>query len=189
MNSFADDDESVPWHQYRTEIKSVKIDKGVAAGNSICWMFYGCNKMITADVANLDVSNTQNIKAIFSGCSSLINLDIGNWNVSNVTNMASAFQLCSSLTHLDIGNWDTKQVTNMNHMFYHCDSLKIFNARRWNTEKATNAEYMFRDCKALNQLFLSSNITSKIREQLPSHTWMHIQYLDGTKTHDYGREL
>lgn len=35
MNSFADDDESVPWHQYRTEIKSVKIDKGVAAGNSI----------------------------------------------------------------------------------------------------------------------------------------------------------
>lgn len=71
MNSFADDDESVSWHQYRTEIKSVKIDKGVAAGNSICWMFYGCNKMITADVANLDVSNTQNIKAIFSGCSSL----------------------------------------------------------------------------------------------------------------------
>lgn len=112
-------------------------------------------------------------------------MDIGNWNVSNVTNMASAFQLCSSLTHLDIGNWDTKQVTNMNRMFYHCDSLKIFNARRWNTEKATNAEYMFRDCKALNQLFLSSNITSKIREQLPSHTWMHIQYLDGTKTHDY----
>ena len=367
MNSFADDDESVPWHQYRTEIKSVKIDKGVTAGNSICWMFYGCNKMITADVANLDVSNTQNIKAIFSGCSSLkyikiagwdtrsvnnmssafqncsaitelsisdwdthevtytsymfqncrslisidisewntanvvnmgymfsgcsslteinlrdldisnvtnlsyvfqnctqlckldiskwntgkvlnmycafqncrnltyldisnwntcnvrkmygmfsgcsslirldigswntrslndmgymfqgcsslTHLDIGNWNVNNVTNMASAFQLCSSLTHLDIGNWDTKQVTNMNRMFYHCDSLKIFNARRWNTGKVTNAEYMFRDCKALNQLCLSSNITSKIREQLPSHTWMHIQYLDGTKTHDY----
>ena len=52
-------------------------------------------------------------------------------------------------------------------------------------KKVTNAEYMFRDCNALNQLCLSSNITSKIREQLPSRTWMHIQFLDGTKTHDY----
>lgn len=367
MDSFADNADSAPWHQYRTEIKSVKIEKGVAAGNSVCWMFYGCNKMISADVAELDVSNTQNMKAIFSGCSSLeyikisgwdtssvnnmssafqncsaitelsigdwdthevtytsymfqncrslksidisawntakvvnmgymfsgcssltemnlrdldvsnvtnlsyvfqnctqlckldiskwntekvlnmyctfqncksltyldignwntcnvkkmygmfsgcsslvrldignwnvsslndmgyifqncsslINLDIGNWNVSNVTNMSSAFQLCSKLTCLDIGNWNTQQVTNMNRMFYHCDSLKIFNAGRWNTKKVTNAEYMFRNCNALNQLCLSSNITSKIREQLPSRTWMHIQFLDGTKTHDY----
>lgn len=63
MDSFADNADSAPWHQYRTEIKSVKIEKGVAAGNSICWMFYGCNKMISADVAELDVSNTQNMKA------------------------------------------------------------------------------------------------------------------------------
>ena len=148
-------------------------------------MFSSCSSLIRLDIGNWNTRSLNDMGYMFQGCSSLINLDIGNWNVSNVTNMASAFQLCSSLTHLDIGNWDTKQVTNMNRMFYHCDSLKIFNARRWNTEKATNAEYMFRDCKALNQLFLSSNITSKIREQLPSHTWMHIQYLDGTKTHDY----
>lgn len=43
MNSFADDDESVPWHQYRTEIKSVKIDKGVAAEIQ----FAGCFMAVT----------------------------------------------------------------------------------------------------------------------------------------------
>ena len=71
---------SSPWYSYRTQIKSVKIEKGVKAGSSCNYMFYGCNKLVTADVKELDTSNVTKMSYMLYGCSSLTSLDISGWD-------------------------------------------------------------------------------------------------------------
>ena len=61
---------------------------------------------------------------MFDGCNSLISLDLSNFNTQNVTDMSEMFENCYSLISLDLSNFSTQNVTNMNLMFYFCDSLK-----------------------------------------------------------------
>ena len=116
---------SSPWYDYKTQIKSVKIEKGVKAGSKCSYMFYGCN-IVTADVKELDTSNVTNMRNMFTFCQNLTSLDIGGWNVSNVTDMRLMLCNCSSLTSLEIGGWDTGNVTDMRDMCVFNASAALF---------------------------------------------------------------
>ena len=61
---------------------------------------------------------------MFDGCNSLISLDLSNFNTQNVTNMSSMFRDCNSLTNLNLSNFNTQNVTYMSGMFIDCTSLK-----------------------------------------------------------------
>ena len=113
---------SSPWYDYKTQIKSVKIEKGVKAGSKCSYMFYGCD-IVTADVKELDTSNVTDMRNMFTFCKNLTSLDIGGWNTGNVTRMNEMFYGCSMLESLDIGSWDTGNVTSMINMFRGCSEL------------------------------------------------------------------
>lgn len=200
---------SSPWYDYRTQIKSVKIEKGVKGGSSCRYMFDGCG-MVTADVKELDTSNVTSMVDMFNDCGKLTNLDIsgwdtgkvtsmnsmfyncskltslnvGDWDTSKVTSMIYMFSGCSKLTNLNIRNWDTENVTGMNSMFYGCSKLTSLDISGWNTGKVTNMADMFRSCINLSTIRLSDKIKSNIISQLPSKSWLHTRTLDGTKLYD-----
>ena len=55
---------------------------------------------------------------MFHGCNSLISLDLSNFNTQNVTNMSCMFYYCKSLTNLNLSNFNTHYVTKMSIIFY-----------------------------------------------------------------------
>ena len=155
---------SSPWYNYKTQIKSVKIEKGVKAGNSCSYMFSGCNELVTADVKELDTGNVTDMGDMFYGCSSLTSLEIGGWNTGNVTSMHYMFHDCSKLTSLNIGNWDTGNVRNMGFMFDGCSSLTSLGIGGWNTGNVTYMGDMFCSCSKLTSLEIGGWNTGNVTD-------------------------
>ena len=160
MESF-ESNTSSPWYDYRTQIKSVKIEKGVKGGSSCRYMFDGCG-MVTADVKELDTSNVTSMVSMFNDCGKLTNLDISGWDTGNVTNMGSMFNGCSKLTSLEIGSWNTGNVTSMRFMFCGCSKLTSLDIGSWNTGNVTNMGSMFSNCSSLTSLDIGSWNTGNV---------------------------
>ena len=63
---------------------------------------------------------------MFYRCECLQRADIADWDTSNVTDMGAMFNECRSLQFVDTSKWDTGAVTKMANMFNACTSLTCF---------------------------------------------------------------
>ena len=155
---------SAPWFDYKTQIKSVKIEKGVKAGIMCSNMFYNCSKLVTADVKELDTGNVTSMSSMFDCCSNLTNLEIGGWNTGNVTAMSYMFSNCRKLANLDIDGWNTGDVTRMNSMFWNCSKLTSLDIGSWNTSNVNDMNTMFWNCSKLTSLDIGSWNTGNVTD-------------------------
>ena len=89
-----------------------------------CYMFRGCDSLISLDLLNFNTQDVTNMYGMFYNCNSLKSLDLSKFNTQNVTNMCFMFCDCNSLISLDLSNFNTQNVTNMVVMFSGCSSLK-----------------------------------------------------------------
>ena len=86
----------VPWHFYRTDIKTVVIKDGVTSiGN---FAFSGCTGLTSIEIPN---SVTTIVNYAFSGCTGLTSIEIPN-SVTTIVNYA--FSGCTGLTSIEIPN-------------------------------------------------------------------------------------
>lgn len=160
---FSDDSSNynrAPWSNYRTFIKSAKID--VTGMTNAAYMFYGCVNLASMDLSGFDTSKITSMMAMFFECSSLENLDVSSFNTGNVKSMWRMFDGCSSLRSLDLSNFDTRQVQNMYWIFNGCSSLTSLDLRNFYTGNITTMHCMFTGCSSLTNLDLSSFDTSKV---------------------------
>ena len=139
------------------------------------YMFDGCCKLTSLNVANFNTSNVTDMKYMFAKCESLASLNVTNFDTAKVTNMSSMFTSCFSLTSLDVTHFDTANVTDMSYMFngytitygsvktFKTMALRTLDVTGFDTSKVTNMRYMFYGCSALTKLdvthFDTANVT------------------------------
>ena len=128
------------------------------------YMFYYCNKIISADLSNFDLSKVENIESMFSNCESLVYVNLNNSNTKNIKNMDSLFDYCTSLNSVNFGNFDTSSVINMNNMFYQCSSLESVELSNFNTMSVISLKGMFSNCKSLTSINLNNFDTSSVED-------------------------
>ena len=119
----------------------------LTATTNLSHMFYGCIKLIDADLSKWDVSNITKMVSMFMHCE-LLDADVSRWDVSNVTDMANMFDNCHNFNS-DISNWDVSNVTNMEYMF---DLCNVFDRdlSKWNVSNVRSIRYMFHGCEKFN---------------------------------------
>ena len=111
--------------------------------SSISSLFFGCKKLETINLENINTSEVLNMDSVFFNNTSLLTLDLSSFDTSKVTSMKSMFSNCASLRNLDIRNFDFTNVTSYTSMFYNVpDNCKIIvkddTAKEWITSKFTN---------------------------------------------------
>ncbi len=153
---------SWPWHSYRENILSVKVNSGVSVSGSLRHFFAGCSSLAAVDLSGLDVSNVTDMGYMFYNCSALVSLDLSGLNTSNVTGMNYMFDGCSSLTALDLSGFDTSSVTSMSSLFFDCSALTALDLSNFNTSCVTNMGSIFYNCSSLVTLDLSDLDTSNV---------------------------
>ena len=157
-----DTNRSVPWSNYKRNIKTATVvDDEIQPKSTVQW-FYNFSNMTQCDMSKLDTSNLTDMSDMFYNCSKLTSVgDLSSWNTPKVTTIYGMFSSCSALTTLDLSSWNTSKVTNMNSMFSSCSSLTTLDLSSWNTSKVASMNYMFDRCSSLTTLDLSSwNISS-----------------------------
>lgn len=102
-------------------------------------MFFGCS-VFDEDISSWDVSSAADMSSMFSGAI-LFDQDIGSWDVSSVTDMSGMFQFAFAFDQY-IGDWDVSAVTSMSSMF---DGAEIFNQNigNWDVSAVNNMTGMF----------------------------------------------
>ncbi|MBR6082298.1 MAG: BspA family leucine-rich repeat surface protein, partial [Salinivirgaceae bacterium] len=126
-------------------------------------LFYGCSKLVSADLRGLNTENVTDMTQMFQGCG-FTTLDLSSFNTSKVTNMLAMFRRCASLTKVIFGGkFTTENVENMSSMFRD-DPIDTLDLSSFNTEKVTNMSGMFSGCSALTTLDLSSFSTENVTD-------------------------
>ena len=103
---------SEPWYQYRTDITSVVIEKGVSTSIKAAGLFSGLNNATSIDLKELKTTGTTNMSSMFSACKKLtsLNLTSTNFNTSSVTNISRMFSGCTSLKMLDLSKFNATNI-------------------------------------------------------------------------------
>ena len=154
------------WYYNRNSITQVVFDasfRDARPSTTSSW-FYGCSKLTSLDLSNLNTSNVTSMNSMFYGCSGLTALDVSNFDTSSVTSMGYMFYGCSGLTALDVSNFDTSNVTSMRSMFGGCSGLTALDVSSFNTSRVSEMTAMFSSCSSLTTLDLSNFNTSWVRE-------------------------
>ena len=160
---FAHSDEVLkraPWYNYRSYIKSVKINLNDMTDAS--YMFYGCSKLTQIDLSGMDTSSVINMGSMFNGCSGLTEINLNGLNTSNVTNMAYMFSGCSGLTEINLSGLNTSSVRSMFSMFRDCSGLTGINLNGIDTSSVIDMSRMFRGCSGLTEIDMSGMDTSNV---------------------------
>ncbi|MBQ2680073.1 MAG: BspA family leucine-rich repeat surface protein [Firmicutes bacterium] len=145
-----------PFEKIADKVTSVAALKGSRIINGKD-LFMDMDKLVSADLAELDVSVCEDMSYMFLRCASLASLDLNTWNVSQVKTMADMFHSCRSLSSLDLTNWDISNVENMSGMFDGCSNLvSIKTGPAWIPKKLTDTICMFGSCLKLRQLDINS---------------------------------
>ena len=124
--------EKIPWHGYRQNILTVKIEPGITTIGSLA--FYDCRSLTSVTIPD---SVTTIGSLAFYDCSSLTSVTIPN----NVTTIGeSAFKYCSSLTSVTIPDSVT---TIGNGAFYCCGSLTSIDVASGNLNYSSEDGVLF----------------------------------------------
>ena len=153
---------SLPWYNYRSDVKKVIFADKIAPVSMSNWFYYMENLAEFKGMENLDTSVLTNLESTFWYCKSLTELDVSGWNTEKVTNLQSTFSNCSSLTELDVSGWNTEKVTSLQSTFSSCSSLAELDVSGWNTEKVTSLQSTFSGCSGLTDLDVNGWDVSKV---------------------------
>ncbi|MBR3835457.1 MAG: leucine-rich repeat protein, partial [Clostridia bacterium] len=138
--------ESVPWHAYASDIKSIMIDKYITnVGN---YAFYGLSNVTDINLADTvtDIGDYA-----FYGLSGLTAYSIGN-GVVRIGDYA--FALCTALKNVELG----EQIESIgNYAFYKCESLNHVSLP---SNVITLGNGAFMNCSALDWFGLGSGVKS-----------------------------
>ncbi|MDO4963610.1 MAG: BspA family leucine-rich repeat surface protein [bacterium] len=125
-------------------------------------MFYNCNNLVEANLANFNTSKVTSMSSMFYNCNNLTKAVLDSFDTSKVKDISSMFNRCSVIESIDFKGFDTSQVTNMSSMFYECIKLVNLDLSSFNTSKVTNMSSMFYSCKVLPTLNLNHFDTSQV---------------------------
>lgn len=115
-----------PWgHTAYSSIRFVDVVTVPSARNLFVSNSTGYNAMLTSvDVANLDLSATNDAYCMFYGRSGIEELDLSSLNTEKIATMDYMFYDCSSLKTIYVGDgWSTDAVTSSELMFGGCTNL------------------------------------------------------------------
>lgn len=134
---------TVPWDEYRDEIKEVNFGQGVSSNALLIGMFQDCKNLKKVDLTNFNTSSATDMAIMFYRCSSLETIIFGSeFKTDSVTRMRSMFNSCSSLRELDVSCFNTENVTDMFGMFGGCLSLRNLNISSFDTHVTQNMNSM-----------------------------------------------
>ena len=150
------------WNRYSNNdenelplIKTIKATSAIQAPASLGGFFYGAENATSADLANLDVSNTTEMFNVFYNCANLVDLNISGWDTSEVTNMSAMFYGCSFLETVDLSGFNTTNVSDMSFMFFGCVSIEELDLSNFKTENLTYTNSMFANMPMLRHIDIS----------------------------------
>ncbi len=148
---------SVPWSDFRVNIKRVTVvDEGLAPV-STCFWFYHFSNAESFDLSKLSTTNVTNMRRMFLGCESLTSLDLSSFDTSNTTDMDSLFGNCRSLTSLDLSSFNTGRAANINNMFRGCTALTALDLSSFDLGSVTSMSHVFYGCTALQKVTFGEN--------------------------------
>lgn len=179
----------VGWNSDSSSILAAVFDSSFSSflPTSTAYWFYNCYKLNTIkNIANLNTSETTNMKEMFSRCFILDKPDLKDLYTGKVKNMERMFHECLGLTSLDLSHFDTKNLENMSGMFSDCRKLTDINFSNFNTSKVKDMSSMFYSCESLEQLDLSGFNTGSV--ETFSHMFDHcdrLENLDLSSFHTY----
>ena len=120
-----DDENPVPFADYKDTITEVYTYKNAKAGASVSGLFAGLTNATKIDASGMDVSTVENMSEMFKGCGNAKTIVIGDWSVTNVTNTAEMFADCENLKTIATENGvNFSAVTNDDKMFSGCVNLE-----------------------------------------------------------------
>ena len=164
---------TVPWLAAADKIRSVRFASDFTAfqPRSTKYWFCGCTNLETVDLANLDASQSESMRAMFKGCSSLEEIKgLEGLDTSSSTYFGSMFNGCSSIKSLDLSNFTAAHVQVLCYMFNGCSSLESLSLSGpgWNSPSLKLMVRVFEGCSSLKSLDLSgldtSHVTSMYRD-------------------------
>ncbi|MFC6322604.1 SLAP domain-containing protein [Companilactobacillus baiquanensis] len=151
-------------YKYADDITSVSFEDGAVAGSSLANYFSGLSNLKTADVSNLDVSNTLNFSKMFFNTVSLDSLDISNWKFTDGVNL-SQFVSGSGVKNLNLSGI-TLTNPNMYFSFGYDTNLESINLTDFSATNVTNATDLFYSDSNLTDLDLSGFHTIAINNSM-----------------------
>lgn len=135
----------------RTNLTSVKCPLwcNVSLPNlsSIYKLFYGCNKLVTVGLDDMDTSHVENMNGAFYNCVKLTQVPTG-WDVSNVRNFSNMFVNCKAVTNWsEVAGWAPSNASNFYNMFngVETDTLDLSS---WSINRCCDFQDMFYGVKA-----------------------------------------
>jgi len=143
-----------------TSLTSLDISGWNTSGAIDLSYFLKGNKKLTTinGLANINLTNAQDISGFFYDDIALTNIDISNWNVSNINNMTSLFEGCTNLVSTgNLANWDLSKATSLSSMFKSATNLTdVGNIANWNITNVSDLSSMFNKCDSLSLSFYNS---------------------------------
>ncbi len=112
--------------------------------------------LVSIDITQLNLSNTNSFSYAFRNCTSLQSLDLSNFNTNKAESMTGTFYGCSSLISADLSNYII-DITSLDDLFCGCTSLQNVTISVKRVQIVTG---MFKECYSLKYLDLS-NFNSK----------------------------
>ena len=161
LNTKENNSSSIPWVNYKENIKDVYINTTfVQSPSSTSYWFSGCSNLENIyGLTNLNTSRVKSMRGMFKDCVKLKQLDLRKFSTAKLTDMSSMFYGCESIESLGFGyNWKTENVTDMNRLFYGCKSLKDLSfVYDFDTKNVTDMCAMFNNCQSLEYVDMSFN--------------------------------
>lgn len=145
---------------------------------SMSHMFYGCDKLLTVEIADWDVSGVTDMSAMFLQCETLQNCDLSKWNLSGVTNMNQMFRQCKNLVDLNVSEWNLSNVQSMRELFSGCVKVKELDVSKWDLSSVTDMAYSFHKCSQVTVLDVSQWNVSAVRDMSYAFTSTKVSQMD-----------
>ena len=130
-------------------------------------MFESCEKLISLNFVNLDISNVKNMETMFRDCYSFEYINVYDpdkidsensylkfFNPQGITSIVAIFAGCINLKSINITNWNFEKVYDISHMLESCISLTNI-IGTFDIKNARNIGYFFRGCQSLEKIDLS----------------------------------
>lgn len=147
-----------PWHNYRSQIKSISFEGNVTtvASGEMRGMFCNCTSLTSVDLTNFNMNNITIVNDMFYGCSALTSIDLKNLVHSGVTQVNRFLQNCTNLQHLTVGgDWST--ITQSTDCFSGITSQVTELELRGATIPATSLTSIFSQLSAVDTLIYSGD--------------------------------
>lgn len=153
-NSNPDDDDYEPDYTFHglgvTKVVFDESFKDARPNSCYCWFVDNTELTDIEGLEYLNTSEVTNMKFMFYHCSKLVSLDLRNFDVSNTETMQQMFSQCSNLKYLDLRNFDMTNTEDLTDMFYQCSNLETIVCNNdWNTSQVHYSAQLFWACNKL----------------------------------------